>query len=812
MSDPEYLASCETVLLKLGLTTSKATDLSRNKDALARLMEIIERAGLMHRDLSPRQASLIASLAESSGSLEREQRSYVLRHIVEAQISVQTQLTEAVGYLRRGGNLDNDAAFCDACGAGISFTREEIRLLVEKQVQGRMPVSWDDLRKYLATLKLSSELRWADPPILKEETEAVFLKHLGPRPDHIKTKTNTKTTPKQSNITSAARTNIFEEGFLASLHKPGENPQVDDRLRVEHLKATGGKVITRFPPEPNGHLHIGHAKAIAINFGYAAYHGGLCYLRYDDTNPSKEERAYFDSILTAVRWLGIEPDKVTYSSDYFDILFEKAIELIKKDKAYVCQCTYEERGQGRGANGKAESRQECEHRRRPIDESLAMFEQMKNGHPDTTNATLRMKQDLADPNPQMWDLLAYRAHSDPHPRTGTQWNIYPTYDYTHCLVDSIENISHSLCTSEFIASRQSYEWLCHALEIYTPRQYEYGRLSLNHTVMSKRRLHRLIQGGRVTGWDDIRLPTLVALRRRGVPPDAILQFVRGLGVTTAMAVTDLVKFDEFIRQYLEPSAPRLFLILRPVKVVIENISNDFLLLVEKPYHPKYPSMGAVSLPFTRVIYIDAEDFRISGSKDYLRLIPGGSVGLLHVPHPITCTSFETDSEGNVRTISARYHDTGPAVKPKAYIQWVADCPAKQSPVRVNRARLVGPLFKSANPPNDEQIDEHSLEVLCDALIEVGFWEVAKTALDSAREGAQMRISETKILTGISPITEDQVVGPECVRFQATRVGYFSLDSDSNIPAFGVGDADNAEVAIVLNRIVSLKAGGSRPVK
>ncbi|KAJ7097629.1 hypothetical protein C8R44DRAFT_835003 [Mycena epipterygia] len=563
--------------------------------------------------------------------------------------------------------------------------------------------------------------------------------------------------------------NMFEEGFLASLHKPGENPQIDEKLRVAHLKATGGKVITRFPPER-------HAKAIVVYFGDAKYHGGLCYLRYDDTNPSKEEQLFFDNILTVIRWLGIEPDKVIYSSDYFDILFNKAVELIKKDKAYV----FEERGQTRGSRG-VESHQECVHRRRPINESLAMFDQMKDGHPDVANATLRMKQDLTDPNPQMWDLLAYRSYSDPHP------------------------LNHSLCTSEFVASRQSYEWLCHSLEVYTPRQYEYGRLSLTHTVMSKRRLHRLVQGGRVT----------IAFRRRGVPPEAIMNFVRGLGVTTAMAVTDLAKFDESIRKYLEPLTPRLFLILRPITVVIENLADEFLMMVEKLYHPKNPNMGTGSVPFTRRIYIDADDFRVSGSKDYHRLVPGGSVGLLHVPYPITCTSFQTDDEGNVRIITAHYDDAQPVVKPKAFIHWIAECPSHQSPVRVQEARLVGPLFKSPNPPDDEEIAGNSLDVRSSALIKVGFWEIAKAGMRTAREAARSRIS-APTPPGISPITEDQLVGPECVRFQATRVGYFALDGDSNIPTlrFGppVGTADPKSQVIVLNRIVSLKDGDSKFAK
>ncbi|KAJ7471783.1 glutaminyl-tRNA synthetase [Mycena latifolia] len=811
--DKELEEPQQVVLLDPGLAPSKIASLSRNKDALSRFTRMVKISGFPERKLPLHQTGLLMSLAVNAGSLDAETCAFISRHVLEDQILTNTQLTEAIRYFERGGDLNDEAAFRSASGAVLI---NAFRDTSDTSGYTFDVADWNDLRTTLAALKLGPQLCWADPAILKEETEMVFAQRLGPRPNQIKPKTKTALKPVKVLVLASgqerrtyvliATPDIFKEGFLASLHKPGENPQVNENLRVEHLKATGGKVITRFPPER-------HAKAITVNFGYANHHGGLCYLRYDDTNPSKEEQVFFDNVLNTIRWLGIEPDKVTYSSDYFDTLFDKAVELIKKGKAYVCQCTQEELEHGRGSKGQTQSRQECVHRRRPIDVSLAMFEQMKDGNPNLKNATLRMKQDLTDPNPQMWDLVAYRGHSDPHPRTGARWKIYPTYDFTHCLVDSIENISHSLCTSEFAASRQSYEWLCHALEVYTPRQYEYGRLSLTHTVMSKRHLHKLVQGGQVTGWDDIRLPTLIALRRRGVPPEGILQFVRGLGVTTAMAVTDLVKFDESIRQFLEPSTPRLSLILRPVKLsIIENLPDDFLLMVEKPYHPKNPSMGTGSVPFCRAIYIDAEDFRIVGSKDYLRLIPGGSVGLLHVPYPITCTSFHTDNQGNIHTIIAHYDDAQPIVKPKAFIHWVAECPSQGSPVRVNQTRLVGPLFNSLNPSKDSEaeIDENSLDVIHGALIEVGFWEIAKRAIDAASEIARSRITTTPARPEIPPLTEAQLVGPECVRFQASRVGYFALDSCTDVSALGLAAhpiSNDQTIHIVLNRIVSLKNGG-----
>ncbi|KDQ09105.1 hypothetical protein BOTBODRAFT_37347 [Botryobasidium botryosum FD-172 SS1] len=636
------------------------------------------------------------------------------------------------------------------------------------------------------------------------------------------------------------RSSMFEEGFLAHLHKPGENPQTDPRLRDEHLAATGGIVVTRFPPEPNGHLHIGHAKAIAINFGYAKHHGGICYLRYDDTNPETEKTVYNDSILESVRWLGVEPHRVTYASDYFAQLYEFAMELIRRDKAYVCQCDAEDIIIGRGGKrGELGPRTACTHRSRPVEESLHLFRQMQEGTLEQGFATavLRMKQDLDDPNPQMWDLVAYRFRSKPHPRTGTRWRVYPTYDFAHCLCDTLENITHSLCTSEFITSRQSYEWLCHALDVYTARQYEYGRLLLANTILGKRKMHRVIESGIVTGWDDPRIYSLKALRRRGVPPEAVLEFVQSLGVTTAITSIELARFEEAVRSYLEPRSPRLMVILRPVKVTIENLPCDFIMMVHRPLHPKDPAMGTTSVPLTRTIYIDASDFRTESADGYLRLAPGKTVGLLYVPHPITCISFKTaEDTGEVSHIFCRYEDSGVNPEPEAYIQWVAEHPPSRSPVRVDETRLYNPLFATTEPLGCEDIfeaiNENSLEVVRGALLDVGFWDMAQRTFESARENARERISRTNkararivaaqrqngtSASGISgigelapPITEEQLIGYECVRFQGLRTAYFALDKDSVGMGMGVRRKE-AEVResggvnrIVLNQIVPLK--------
>lgn len=401
--------------------------------------------------------------------------------------------------------------------------------------------------------------------------------------------------------------------------------------------------------EPNGFLHIGHAKAININFAYAEAFNGLTNLRYDDTNPEAEEEIYFKSILETIEWLGFKPSAITYSSDHFQKLFDLAVELIKKDKAYVCHCTAEEMFADRGGESKGD-RKDCRHRNRPISESLTEFERMKNGEYKEGQAILRMKMDMQNPNPQFWDLVAYRVMHSSHVRTHDKWCIYPTYDYTHCLVDSFEDITHSLCTTEFVLSRESYYWLVDALEVYKPVQWEYGRLKLTNTVLSKRKLNKLVTDKYVSGWDDPRLHTLMALRRRGFTPEAINAFVREGGVTTTNSTIKMEKLENYVRSHLNEIAPRLMAILDPIRVNITNLPYghvEEIMIADKLGKGK----GHV-VPFSKTLFIDASDFKSIDEPDFYRLAPGKTVGLLNVPHPITCTDFLTDSTGKK---SIRYY-------------------------------------------------------------------------------------------------------------------------------------------------------------
>lgn len=582
---------------------------------------------------------------------------------------------------------------------------------------------------------------------------------------------------------SSGPTSIFSEGWLKRIY--------------EEKKAKD--VRTRFPPEPNGFLHIGHAKAIAVDFGFAKHHQGACYLRYDDTNPEKEEEKYFTAILDVVKWLGFEPWKITYSSDNFDKLYELAEELIKKDGAYVCHCSREEINNQRGGPDNRGKRYACEHRTRPIEESLTEFRAMRDGKYQAGEAFLRMKQSLTDPkegNPQMWDLPAYRVvKENHHHRTGDKWRIYPTYDFTHCICDALEGITHSLCTVEFRQSRVSYDWLLEQLDMKVPKseekgpmQREFGRLSVGGTILSKRRILQLVEGTTVEkknedgtvetkkispavrGWDDPRLFTMVALRRRGIPAKAMLNFVDELGVTDALTEIEPPRFEASIRKHLERTVPRQMLVLDPIKVIIEDFTADDEQEMTVPYDPKGAIPGERKVKIGNAVYIDRSDFREVDSADYFRLAPDKTVGLYNVPFSIRATTFSKDDKGNVIEIKAV--KVPAAEKPKAYIQWVDVATA----VPVS-ARLYNSLFKTESPntldwksggwaddlnPNSEIIYEN-------AVIEQGLKDLIKeTSLD---------------LSGSSDAL---------VRFQALRTAYFCVDIEST------------EDKIVLNQIVSLR--------
>lgn len=685
------------------------------------------------------------------------------------------------------------------CDPGVVVTPEEIKQAISQYIEANkdniVNNRYKTLGPTLANARRIQSLRWADGGKIKDEVEAQYLALLGPKDERdapqkkkkeakpaVESKKTEKVEEKKTDLSK-----IFFEGELGKLHKPGGNKQIKPELMEEHLKTTGGKVVTRFPPEPNGYLHIGHAKAINVNFGYAKAHNGICYLRYDDTNPEAEEEKYFVSILETVRWLGFEPYKITYSSDYFQELFDLAVRLIKKGLAYTCQCTPEEINACRGGKDHGE-RRACVHRERPIEETLDQFMKMKEGRYKEGEITLRMKMDLTNGNPQFWDLIAYRVMYTPHYRTHDKWCIYPTYDFTHCLVDSFENITHSLCTTEFRQSRESYYWLVDAVEVYKPVQWEYGRLNVAGTIMSKRKILKMVTNGYVSDWDDPRLYTLVGIRRRGVPPEAINNFVLELGVTTSLTTIDIARFDNKVREYLDRTAPRLMAIQDPVRVVLKNLPDDFVEEVVVPNKPRDPAMGEHKVPFAKVVYIDRSDFREEDVKGYFRLAPGKSVGLLYAKRPIHCVGYKKDADGKVTEIECVYENEGEFKKPKTYIHWVAESPEHNSPVKIDELRIYERLFKHDNPDSTEggylnDINEHSLDIVKGAIAEVGIYD---------------HIADWIKKTG----GKDK----ESMRWQFTRTGYFCLDKDTELDAelIRAGKVKEGLSKIIVNRTVSLK--------
>jgi glutaminyl-tRNA synthetase len=487
----------------------------------------------------------------------------------------------------------------------------------------------------------------------------------------------------------------------------------------------GGRVHTRFPPEPNGYLHIGHAKSICLNFGIAEEFDGLCNLRMDDTDPSKESMDYVESIQRDVRWLGYDwDDRMFYASDYFDQLYEWAVLLIKKGKAYVCGLSEAEIREYRGTV--TEPGKQSPHRERAVEENLDLFERMRNGEFKDGELVLRAKIDMASPNMKMRDPLMYRIRHAHHYRTGDKWCIYPMYDFTHGQSDSIERITHSICTLEFENNRELYDWFLEALEIYRCEQIEFARLNLSHTVMSKRRLLELVENGHVTGWDDPRMPTISGLRRRGYSPEAIRGFCDRIGVAKRDSTVDIGLLEHCLREDLNRRATRMMAVLRPLKVVIENYPEGQVEELEAVNNPEDPGAGTRMIPFSRVIYVEREDFREDPPKKFFRLSPGAEVRLKHA-YFIRCETVIKDPEtGEVVELRCTYDPatkSGSAPsgrKVKGTLHWVSADHAVDAEVR-----LFDHLFTVPDPLGEggeeygKFLNPSSLEVLKGCKMEPG---------------------------------------------------------------------------------------------
>ncbi len=527
-----------------------------------------------------------------------------------------------------------------------------------------------------------------------------------------------------------------------------------------------GRVVTRFPPEPNGYLHIGHSKSICLNFGIARQYGGKCNLRFDDTNPTKEEVEYVESIQEDVKWLGFNWDGLYYASDYFEQMYEYAVELIKRGKAYVCSLTADEIREYRGTL--TEPGKESPYRNRPVEESLDLFKRMRAGEFEDGTYVLRAKIDMASPNINMRDPAIYRIRKAEHHRTGNKWCIYPMYDFAHCLSDSIEGITHSICTLEFEIHRPLYDWYLDQLPVPChPQQIEFAKLYLTRIILSKRNLLKLVKEGFVSGWDDPRMPTLAGMRRRGYTPASIRKLCETVGVAKANSTVDIALLEHCLREDLNKKASRVMAVLHPLKVVIDNYPDDLVEELDAENNPEDPSMGTRKIPFSKVIYIEHDDFREDPPKNYFRLSPGREIRLKHAYY-VKCESVVKDEKtGEVIEVHCSYDPksrggwTDDGRKVKGTSHWVSARHAIPAEVR-----LYDYLFKDTNEEEEEEeksdflskVNQDSLEVIKEAMVEPG--------LKEAKAGES---------------------------YQFLRQGYFCVDS-----------VDSRPDALVFNRTVSLK--------
>ena len=546
-----------------------------------------------------------------------------------------------------------------------------------------------------------------------------------------------------------------------------EQPSDFIRDIVAHDCKTGkwdGRVVTRFPPEPNGYMHIGHAKAFGIDFGIAEQFKGVCHLRFDDTNPTKEEVEYVESIEADIRWMGWDwGEHLYHASDYFDQMYDYAVQLIQAGKAYVDDQTADQIAQTRGTL--TQPGEDSPYRNRSVEENIDLFERMKAGEfPDGTRV-LRAKIDMTSPNLNMRDPVMYRILHGEHHRTGDKWCVYPMYDWAHGLEDSIEGVTHSLCSLEFENHRPLYDWYLDQLGIYHPQQIEFARLNINYTVMSKRMLRTLVEGGYVDGWDDPRMPTLSGLRRRGYTPAAIKEFLKRAGVAKTDSVIDVALLEHCVREDLNKHSPRVMAVLRPVRLVIENYRDDEVEQLEAINNPEDPSAGKREVPFSKVLYIERDDFMAEPPKKFYRLAPGREVRLRYA-YFVTCTGVVTDEQtGEIVEIRCVYDpatrggDAPDGRKVKATLHWVSAAHAISAEVR-----LYDHLFTEKDPAKAPEgkdftanLNPDSLEVLTDCKVEPS----VKTATPGSR-------------------------------YQFERQGYFCVDANSTTDS------------IVFNRTVALR--------
>eukprot|EP01114_Cavostelium_apophysatum_P010828 TRINITY_DN2495_c0_g1_i1.p1 TRINITY_DN2495_c0_g1~~TRINITY_DN2495_c0_g1_i1.p1 ORF type:complete len:814 (-),score=239.51 TRINITY_DN2495_c0_g1_i1:35-2335(-) len=751
--------SAKQLFIDCGFDEKRANDILTNKANTNALVTILNEAkaveGVNMKEVV-NHLYLIATTLPANAVIHR---STLTKYVATNKIG-KLNLAASIAYLKKlGSDPLNIEEFEKECGVGVTITRDDVKKAVADQIVARK----DDLvaQRYRYPIAqilgaVRDSLKWANTLDIKEEVDAQVKELLGEKTAEDNAKPVKKAAePKKA----AAQAEKKEEPKEPPVRfpPPHENKQIKPEILEAHLKATGGKVICRFPPEPNGYLHIGHTKAMLLDFSYPKKFGGYTILRFDDTNPEAEKLEYIESIISDVEYMGHKPAMVTYSSDYFDKLYDLAVQLIKSDKAYVCHQTGDE------IKSYREKRMDSPYRNRPIEESLKLFEDMKNGKFEEGKAILRMKQDMKNDNPCMWDLIAYRIKYTPHPHVGDKWCIYPSYDYTHCIIDSLENVTHSLCTLEFLPRRESYYWLLDALNLYKPLVWEFSRLNLSNLVMSKRRLIRLVKDGIVNGWDDPRLPTIRGLKRRGFTAAAMNDLCERVGVTTNNNLTDFDLLEQCCREDLDVTASRVMVVLDPLKVTITNWEGEDVRQVQANNHPKDKSKGTRNIPMTKTLYIDNSDFRLQDVKGYKRLAPGKTVGLNHVGCAIKCDEVVKDADGKPVELKVTVSWT-PEKKPQGYIHWVSEPTPGQRPLEIE-ARIYDKLFMAH--------DTSTLSSENDAWMK------------------DINPNSLKIIKGLAESSLKEAKVGESRQFE--RVGFFCVDPDTTTEK------------MVWNRVIGLKA-------
>ena len=707
-----------------GLNAGKVKTMLKNETKSNRLAELLIMTG---KETGPKHIGVLLEMISTTlpPKLKGTER-YLVEKIVADDITKKDQLTAAFKFLAKLEDKTNinTEDFDKACGVGVVISPEEIQSAIDSLVEENKTEIEEKKWNFNFTAfihKINDTMLWADRGIVVSKIRQAELEILGPKP---------KDWSKQQKTGKAKRDKAEkkDEGFKNDLFAPkdrlsklisrdiaeGENTK---KNWAKHTEFAKGRTITRFPPEPNGYLHIGHAKSIRFNFSIAEDHGGVTYLRFDDTNPEKEDIEYIEGIIENVEWLGAKPFKITYSSDYMQELYDLGVELIKRGKGYVCHQTKEEMREGR------EKLTDSPNRDRSVEENLKLFNDMRMGKFEEGVCCMRMKGDMKHNNPNMRDHVAWRIKYTAHPHIGSKWCIYPTYDFTHCIIDSLENITHSLCTLEFENRRESYYWLLDELDLFKPYVWEFSRLNVSGSVLSKRKIDTMIKENMLTGWDDPRVLTLKGLRRRGYTPASINNFIDSLGVARKgnETVTDVRVLEWHLRKDLEATAPRSFCVLDPVKLVIVNVEEGFSQVCKGELFPGIENGGTVDFTLTNTVYIDQSDFSEEPKEGFFGLQPGQEVCLKYGIF-IKIVEIVKKEDGTVDFVKVEKVEFEGKVK-RGIVHWVD---ANHS-IDVD-VKLFNPLFNVENPKDfkDDWLDHYNHNSLV-SMSKAKWWDFHKDA-------------------------------------------------------------------------------------